>query len=115
MVGGQRAGQPNLAEITHSPVEQEEQQEEQRWPPTKVAETISFTVFLGPCIKKALVFIAFEQLWSGGNGPCDQIWRQSSTHPEANGGQRSGGNGPATKSGGNQVLTRPIRSIIEDP
>ena len=34
--------------------------------PTKVAETISFTVFLEPWVKKPLVFIAFEQLWSGG-------------------------------------------------
>ena len=38
-----------------------------RCPPTKVAETISFTVFLEPHIKKALVFIVFEQHWSGGN------------------------------------------------
>ena len=67
MIGGQRAVKPNLAEINHSSVEQEEQEEQQRWPPTKVAETISFTVFLEPSIKKPLVFIAFEQHWSGGN------------------------------------------------
>ncbi len=33
--------------------------------PTNVAETISFTVSLEPWVKKPLVFIAFEQLWSG--------------------------------------------------
>ena len=38
-----------------------------RCPPTKVAETITFTMSLEPCIKKALVFIAFEQHWSGAN------------------------------------------------
>ena len=37
-------------------------------PPTKVAQTISFTVFLEPWIKKPVVFISFEQFWSGGNG-----------------------------------------------
>ena len=38
-----------------------------RCPPTKVAETISFTVFLEPWIKKPLVFISFEHLLLGGN------------------------------------------------
>ena len=35
--------------------------------PAKVAKTISFTVFLEPWIKKALVFIAFEHLLLGGH------------------------------------------------
>ena len=53
-----------------------------RCPPTKVAETISFTVFLEPWIKKPLVFIAFEQLWSGGHKrPSNQIWPARSTYP----------------------------------
>ena len=37
------------------------------WPPTKVAETNSFTVFLEPWIKKPMVCIAFDQFWSRAN------------------------------------------------
>ena len=36
-----------------------------RCPPTKVAETISFIVFVEPCIKKPMVFMAFEHLLLG--------------------------------------------------
>ena len=36
-------------------------------PPTKVAETISFTVCLESRSKQTTVFISFQQLWSGGH------------------------------------------------
>ena len=39
-------------------------------PPAKVAKTISFNVFLAHRIKKALVFIAFLQHWSGAPSRC---------------------------------------------
>ena len=45
--------------------------------PTKVAKTISFTLFSEPQVQKALVFIPFEQPWSESNGPTNpdnQIW-----------------------------------------
>ena len=53
-----------------------------RCPPTKVAETISFTVFLEPWIKKPLVFIAFEHLLLGTNAKSNSFMLFSALAPD---------------------------------
>ena len=78
-----------------------------RWPPTKVAETISFTVSLEPWIKKSLVFIAFEQFWSGANKKAlvfvafSQFWSLKAKGPKLMGGPQS----RATDFGARDPLT----------
>ena len=72
-----------------------------------VAEIISFTVLLEPCIKKPLAFIAFEQLWSGGNKKASvfvafsQFWSLKAKGPKLMGGPQS----RATDFGARSPLT----------